>query len=138
MDFGAKDTAAFIDDAKELVGESNIGTSISGKSCEGVDIAELEQIGESVKDLVVNVDLNDIQFDIDKLMLTAEQLGFDFDDLNAFGISLNSAQCGKPVCIDTQKLKDFDQFNRNADAFTKKMLFNGFKGFDRATCHPWM
>lgn len=54
---------------------------ITANQCDDVDIAEMEAMGEqameAVQDLVMNVDLTNVQYNVDKLMMSAEKIGFD-------------------------------------------------------------
>lgn len=37
---------------------------------------------QTVNDLIVNIDMTDIQYSVDKMMSAAEELGFDVEDFD--------------------------------------------------------
>lgn len=64
-----------------------------------------------VQDLVMNVDLTDMQYNIDKLVASAELVGFDMQELEELGFDLKGDRCGYKMCFDTEQIKSFDDFN---------------------------
>ena len=50
--------------------------------CADVDIVELERAGTEIMEHIVNIDLTTYQFDLDKLVDQAAELGYDESDFN--------------------------------------------------------
>ena len=79
----------------------------------------MQNAKQTVNDLIVNVDVTDIQFSIDKMMSAAEELGFDPEDFEQLHQNLKDAKCNAGTCaVDMKKIKLIDN------------MFNKFK------CHP--
>ena len=49
--------------------------------CQDVDIRQIEEIGSTISNYLVNVDLTEAQFDLDLMLDNANKLGMDFGDL---------------------------------------------------------
>lgn len=99
---------------------------ITANNCEGVDAAEIEAMGENameaVQDLVMNVDISNIQYSVERLVGSAEKLGFDMDDLEELGFDIKGQRCGYKMCFDKEKIKSYDSFNRHYEAVARTML----------------
>ena len=66
---------------------------MTATDCSSFDIAEAEQtvlnVQQSVQDLLVNVDISNIQYNFDKMIQVATDIGFDVDELESLGLDLN-------------------------------------------------
>ena len=66
---------------------------MTATDCSSFDIAEAEQtvlnVQQNVQDLLVNVDISNIQYNFDKMIQVATDIGFDMDELESLGLDLN-------------------------------------------------
>ena len=110
--------------------------------CDGIDVEEAEAMGnqamEVVQELVMNVDLTNIQFNVDQLMTNAEKIGFDLNELEEFGFDLKGERCGYKMCFDKDRIKSFDEYNQKGDQMMKQMVHKGKDRLQKLQCHPYM
>lgn len=80
--------------------------------CNQVDIDQIEQAGtaiiNNIQEMVLNIDLRDAQFDIDKLYEEAQKIGVDVGDLSDYGFDPNSPSCGGKTCFRPDQFKNID------------------------------
>ena len=80
-----------------------------------------------MQDLVVNVDISNIQYSLDKMMETATELGFDGEEFDSLGFYLNESKCNAGACaINSNYFKNLDK------------AYNGYSNMlvDKFKCHP--
>ena len=101
--------------------------------CSQIDVAEAEKVAqniqESVQGLIVNVDMTSVQYDMDKMIQVATELGFDDEEVNGLGFDLKENKCNAGVCkLDASNLKLFDKLSTSSPVL-KRLA-------DKAKCHP--
>ena len=69
--------------------------------------------------MVVNIDINDIQYNLDRKMEVAEDLGFDIQEMESLGADLWTSRCTTKLCYDPQKLKAISQFDKRNEEIIK-------------------
>ena len=73
--------------------------------CEPLDVAEAEAVvqkmADAVQDLVVNVDITNIQYSLDKMIGVASDLGFSDEELESLGLDLKESRCTGAKCLIT-------------------------------------
>ena len=76
--------------------------------CGPPDVAEAEsailKVQENVQDLVVNVDISSIEYNLDNMLEVAAVLGFDDEDFEELGVNLRESRCNAGIC--TLGMKD--------------------------------
>ena len=99
--------------------------------CTPVDVAEAEnavlRVQESMQDLAVNVDLSNIQYNLDKLVAVAGEIGFDEDDFAEFHEDLKQSKCNAGMCVFDGDL--FKRLDKVINVNTKNIR-------DKWKCHP--
>lgn len=102
-------------------------------SCTPLDVAEAEKtalkVQESMSNLVVNVDLTSIQYDLDQMMVIADELGFEQEELDAIAVNLKDPKCNQGVC--SLKYADFKKMDK---MYNGAPLLNAIG--DKMKCHP--
>ena len=64
---------------------------------------------QTVNDLIVNIDMTDIQYSVDKMMSAAEELGFDVEDFDKLHKNLKNSKCNSGTCsVDLKRIKTID------------------------------
>ena len=90
----------------------NAAAEVPEVDCSQLDVEQVESIGlamaQQVQDMVVNVDMSNMQFDLDAMYQEAQKLGLDQEDLDEFEQNRKSL-CGDNKCsLDMKKIKEYD------------------------------
>jgi len=90
---------------------------------------------ENVRDMVINFDLTNIQFEPEKMYEEAKKIGMDVGDLEDYGFDIKG-KCGNGICIDRQKIKSFADFVEQTNKMGAQFMEKGKTLMNRAQCHP--
>ena len=101
--------------------------------CSALDVAEAERailkVQDSVQDLVVNVDISSIEYNLDKMMEVAAELGFDDEDFEELGVNLRESRCNAGICTLGMKDINFQNVMLNSAPMIKTVA-------KKLKCHP--
>ena len=82
-------------------------------------------VAQGVQEMIVNVDLSELQFDVDAIYEQAEKLGINEEDLKEFGFN-NKNICSQKTCsINFEKFKSYDDFINKTDMLGEKVARAG-------------
>lgn len=109
--------------------------------CSQIDIEQVEEIGlavaKHVQDMVVNVDMSSVQFDLNQMYEEAQRLGLDEKDLEEFGYN-KSSLCGDSKCtLDLNKIKDYDKYISNTEVLGERLSRVSGSAYKTAMCSPY-
>jgi hypothetical protein len=102
-------------------------------ACSTLDVADAERsaltVRESLESLIVNVDMTSLQYNAEKMMNVATELGFEDEDLENLGLELHENSCNMGVCnLNFADVKGLDKIINAAEKL---------KGFEeKLKCHP--
>ena len=112
-----------------------ISENMSELACNTLDVSEAERaaltVRESLEELVVNVDMTSLQYNHDKMMTIAGELGFEQEELEDLGIEFEESRCNMGVC--NLKFNNVKGLDRMLNAQDKLRAFE-----DKLKCHPLM
>ena len=118
----------------------NAAANTQEVDCSQVDVEEIENAGlevvENVKDMVVNVNIADMQFDIDAMYEEAKKLGLDAGDLVDYGFEKRPG-CGGKSCFNPDKIKNYDDFLNKTEMFGDKIVRSGSEAYKKAMCSKY-